>query len=243
MTNNSRIKPYKKQYNDSYTIGPYPTIELLKNKPDAVHAIYIHSKYKADAVIESLRGDIPLVMDDKVFNRLGLPENSYLIGVFQKYQMELEKHQPHIVLVNPSDMGNLGTIIRTVLGFGYHNLAIITPAADMWNPKAIRASMGAVFKMKIQCFDSFHVYRERFHQHQIYPFMLGGDIKLSYETCPQRELFSLVFGNEASGLDDSYHSVGEAIQIPQTKEVDSLNLAVAVAIGSFIFSLKNSLNI
>ena len=43
-----------------------------------------------------------------------------------------------MVLVNPSDMGNMGTIIRTMLGFNYVNLAIIRPGVDVFDPRVIR---------------------------------------------------------------------------------------------------------
>ena len=53
----------------------------------------------------------------------------------------------HIVLVNPSDMGNLGTIIRTAVGFGFTDIGIISPAVDAYNPKVIRGSMGSFSKL------------------------------------------------------------------------------------------------
>jgi TrmH family RNA methyltransferase len=71
--------------------------------------------------------------------------------------------------------------------------------------------------------------------------MLGAEYLLNYENCPEADLFSLIFGNEAGGLEKSFLKVGQAIQIPQTAEVDSLNLAVAAAIGVYTFALKNKL--
>jgi len=61
--------------------------------------------------------------------------------------MELEKEENHIVLVEPRNMGNVGTIIRTMLGFGYRNLVMIGPAVDIFDPMVIRSTMGALFKL------------------------------------------------------------------------------------------------
>ena len=61
--------------------------------------------------------------------------------------MELDDAN-HVVLVNPGDMGNMGTIIRTMLGFNYSNLAIIKPGVDVFDPRVIRASMGALFNTR-----------------------------------------------------------------------------------------------
>jgi len=65
--------------------------------------------------------------------------------------------------------------------------------------------------------------------------MLNGENTLTLKDCPKTELFSLVFGNEATGLDDSFLKVGTSIFIPQSPDVDSLNLTIAVGIGVYTF--------
>ena len=50
-----------------------------------------------------------------------------------------------------------------------------------------------------------------------------------------RPPFSLVFGNEASGLPARFAQMGQSVFIPQSDEIDSLNLAVAVSVGSYVF--------
>lgn len=241
MNTGSKIKTYKREYPYSYTIGTFPTIELITHQNRAVRELLIHSKYREASRLRELSYGIPITLDDRAFTRLAIKESSLVLGVFEKYPMELDGFRPHIVLVNPTDMGNLGTILRTVLGFGYQDAAIITPAADFWNPKTIRASMGALFQLRIQCFSSFQEYRKRFSQHSLYPFMLGAELLLLEDTCPKAPLFSLIFGNEATGLDRSFFQVGQPIRIPQTSCVDSLNLAVCAGIGAYTFALKNGL--
>ncbi len=242
MITSNKLKSYKKDYGYSYTIGAYPTIELLKHQTQAVQSVYLHSKLEQPILIEEICGrDIPVLYNDRIFERVGVNDNSYVLGVFNKYEGHLSLHKPHIVLVNPSDMGNLGTIIRTAIGFGYRDLAIITPAADYWNPKTIRSSMGALFQLNIQCFSSFEAYQAAFPAHELFPFVLGGNCRYNFETCPKITLFSLIFGNEASGLDNRFLSLGTPVQIPQTAQVDSLNLAVAVAIGAYHFAVRNGL--
>ena len=63
-----------------------------------------------------------------------------------------ERRAPHVVLVNPADMGNLGTVARTMAGFGFGELAVVTPAADVFHPKTVRASMGALFRLNVARF-------------------------------------------------------------------------------------------
>ena len=56
------------------------------------------------------------------------------------------------------DMGNLGIIMRTLLAFGYKDLAIVLTAADRFNPKTVRASMGAMFSIRIPEYNTFDEY-------------------------------------------------------------------------------------
>jgi len=241
--NYKNLRPYKEEYDYSYTSGAYATIEMLKANPDVVRTVYIHTKYAGIEDISGLCQDkgIPVLYDDRAFERINQKENSYVLGVFSKYFCQLMPKRPHIVLVNPSDMGNLGTVIRTMAGLNMFDLAVVTPAADILHPKTVRASMGALFHIRFQYFASFDAYKDAFPDHVCFPFMLEGKIPLSRGNCPQAPLFSLLFGNEASGLPDQCKSAGLGVKIPQSELVDSLNLSIAAGIGMFIFAEKNEL--
>ncbi|MDD3995739.1 MAG: TrmH family RNA methyltransferase, partial [Bacilli bacterium] len=126
-------------------------------------------------------------------------------------------------------------IIRTMLGFNYKNLAIITPSVDIFNPKVIRASMGSIFGVNIKLFSSFDEYKETYNKHKIYTFMTDGKLKLN--EIEKDNLVSLVFGNESSGLDESYKNY-ESVVINHSNEIDSLNLTIAIGISLYEFSLK-----
>lgn len=233
-----QIKPYKKDALYSYTLGAFPTYELLLNKPDKVWKVVAHSSYTdMDGLNDICRQhSIPVEINNKLIGRISDKENCYVAGIFEKYSSQLSKDKSHIVLVNPSNMGNLGTILRTIVGFGIYDLAIILPGADIFNPKCVRASMGALFKVNFQLYESFDQYRKQFEHHDVFTFMLNGEHTLNIKDCPKSKLFSLVFGNEASGLDDSFLNVGTSVIIPQTPDVDSLNLTIAVGIGTYVFT-------
>jgi|GEM_PF-6991792 len=67
--------------------------------------------------------------------------------------------------------------------------------------------------------------------------MLDGKLELDIGNCPQNlALYSLVFGNEATGLPDDFRHYGTSVKLPQSSNVDSLNLSIAVGVGAFIFS-------
>ena len=234
------IKTYKKDAEYSYTLGAFPTIELLKTRPSEVLEVYVHNTFTDVETIEKLAKPygIPIYRQDKIINKLSDKENCFVIGIFKKYRDILQQDKSHIVLVNPSNMGNMGTIIRTAIGFGIKNLAIISPGVDVFHPKTIRASMGALFRINCQYFSSFEEYEAAYQKHEIFCFMLNAKRQLTVNSCPKPELFSLVFGNEATGLDDSYLQKGTSIIIPQSEEVDSLNITIAAGVGMYLFTQR-----
>lgn len=238
QSNKNALKPYKKAFDYSYTLGAFPTIELIKSRPQCVREVYVHSTFTDLDNIKELcqQNNIPVLKNDKVIARLSDKENVFVIGIFEKYEETIHKDKSQIVLVNPSNMGNLGTILRTAVGFGIYDIAFISPAVDVFHPKVVRSSMGALFRLRHQYFESFEEYRAVNKDQEVFTFMLNATKQLTVEDCPKPELFSLVFGNEATGLDDSYLDKGTSIIIPQSPDVDSLNLTIAVGVGTFLFT-------
>ena len=157
-----KIKAYKKDFDYTYTLGVFETIELLKNRPDLVLRVYIKSnsyKNKGIPIIDEICREkhIELIESDNTIQKLSKKDNCFAIAIIKKYEMTLQEGN-HVVLVNPGDMGNMGTIMRTMLGFNYYNLAIIRPGVDVFDPRVLRASMGAMFHLNIEYFDSFEDY-------------------------------------------------------------------------------------
>ena len=144
---------------------------------------------------------------------------------------------PHVVLHCPGDTGNIGTILRTALGFGVEDVALIRPCADVFDPRTVRASMGSLFRLRVRVFGSFEEYRKEFPERKLYPFMLDASVPLQ-EIREIPEVYSLIFGNEGSGLPAEFASAGQAVRIESNEKVDSLNLAAAAAIGIYFFRRK-----
>lgn len=115
---------------------------------------------------------------DKALSRISGKQNCYAAVVFEKWQSELEPNRPHVVLHHPMDEGNLGTIQRTLLGLGVEDIAVIRPAADVFDPKVVRATMGAVFSLRVKQYADFDDYRREHPGHALYPFMLDGSVML-----------------------------------------------------------------
>lgn len=233
-----KFEKYDKNGEVSYSLGAYPTFELVKNKPKQVVCVLVHSKANATDELNKLKNlckqnGIEIYEDDKSINRLSPKENCFVVGVFKKYSSSLSADK-QIVLYNPSDMGNLGTIMRSMLGFGYTDLAIIKPAVDPFNPKVVRASMGAIFMLNVVEFEDVESYLKS-NNFTKYFFMLNGKNQLGKFVCPIKN-YALVFGNEAHGLPQNLLTAGESVRIVHNNKIDSLNLPISVGMAIYEFN-------
>jgi TrmH family RNA methyltransferase len=234
------LRRYKKDVAYSYTYGVYPTLELLHHRPEDLLGVVIHPKGETNVGISKIhtfcqKHQIPFEIDEKTHNRLGARDNDYAIGVFRMVEPGLAVEGNHIVLVNPGSRGNLGTIIRTMLGFDFQDLAIIQPAVDIFHPEVIRASMGALFQMRFERFKDFEVYRNTYPRN-LYALIKDGETLL--QDTVFKPPYGLIFGNESSGLSDEYRRVGTSVTIPQSNRIDSLNLATAVSVSLYQAKLR-----
>lgn len=231
-----KVQNYKRDGAISYALGVTVTIELLLRRPERVLSVLLHSAltdgdgYRRIQSLCAERG-IPVEVNDKAFRILSQKENCYAIGVFEKYEDPPRPGRRQVLLVNPSNAGNLGTILRTAAGFGLRDLSVILPAVDPFDPKSVRASMGAFFSLHLGIYESFARWREDFPTLPCFPFMLTASRPL------QRIIFpdpcALVFGNEASGLPEAFAHEGQPVIIPHGDVIDSLNLPTAVGIALY----------
>ena len=234
-----RLSPYKKDFAHSYVFGVFPIIELADNRPSALFRIILSSKLGDEGrrllTEKAAAAGVPVTTDDRTIERLSPKENCFAIGAFRKFAALPDPDTDHIVLVEPSDRGNLGNIVRSAVAFGFRDIAVVSPAADIFDPHAVRASMGALFRVNIRYYDDFEDYMRDFPKHHIYTFMLDADEKLA--PLHKHEFpYSLVFGNESSGLPEKFHEYGTSIIIPQSDEVDSLNITIAASIAMYVFN-------
>ncbi|SCW36005.1 RNA methyltransferase, TrmH family [Ruminococcaceae bacterium YRB3002] len=229
-----KVSRYQKHSDITYALGATVAMEFLLKAPGTVRQIIFHPEFTSDAKEDILKlaedKGIPVETDRKAFNILSQKENCFVIAVISKTQGKLEAGN-HMVLVNPSNAGNLGTIMRSCAGFGVTDIAIIPPAVDHYDPKTVRASMGALARVNVEVFATFEEYRERFPENNCYPFMLDGSTLLQ-ETVIEKP-FSLIMGNEATGLPAGFRDVGNPIRIEHTDAIDSLNLPIAASIGLY----------
>lgn len=233
------LEAYRRELDYSYAPGVFPSLEALGKRPEMVRRLLISSRGTESEGVHKLlhlaeSRHIRVETADKALSRISGKENCFAAAVFEKQPAQLSQGN-HIVLHHVSDAGNLGTILRAALGFGYLDIAIIRPAADVYEPKVVRASMGAIFSLRVREYDNFEGYRQEFSHHAAYPFMLDGSTLLSEAVSHKKSPHALIFGNEGAGLPPEFAKLGQPIRIPHSRQIDSLNLSVAAAIGMYAF--------
>ena len=236
------LTAYQSDLDYSYAPGEFPAMECLLHRPESVRRLLLHSKAEGRPGAEKLRAladslGIRTEIADKALSRISGKENCFAAAVFSKFSDPADAHKPHVVLHHPSDAGNVGTILRTALGFGVEDVILIRPCADPFDPKTVRASMGSLFSLRVSLYESFDAYRQAYPEHACYPFMLDGSLSLPdllHQGIPS--CWTLIFGNEGSGLPPEFASIGQPVRIPSNDRVDSLNLSIAAAIGIYGFT-------
>ncbi len=233
------LKPYSAALPYSYAPGVFPSLQLMQNCPQRAQRLLLSEKAQGEGVdkLRELcrRHHVREEVADKALARISGKQNCFAAVVFEKWQSELAPAAPHVVLHHPMDEGNLGTIQRTLLGLGIRDIAVIRPAADVFDPRVVRATMGAVFSLRVKYYEDFSLYRMEHPAHALYPFMLDGAVVLEQAVAQVQRPYALVFGNEGSGLPPEFAQLGQAVRIPHSNEIDSLNLSIAVGIGAYAF--------
>ena len=236
------LSAYKSNLDYSYAPGIFPGMECLRYRPDRVRRLLVHSLARGREGVDrmiSLAEELHVRVEeaDRALSRISGKENCYAAVVFEKFSDVLAADRPHVLLHQPGDSGNVGTILRTALGFGIEDVALIRPCVDPFDPRTVRASMGSLFRLRLRMYDTFEAYKEEQGERVFYPFMLDASVPMEEAlragVSPQS---TLIFGNEGRGLPAEFARLGQPVRIPSNDRVDSLNLSIAAGIGIYCFT-------
>lgn len=223
----------------SYLMGPTLVHDMLRFHPEMVTHLIVCNRhslghYHNEVVQTATELGIPMTMVEGDLFWNGRMLRHSIVGEFTKWEDELQPGS-HLVFVNPTNPANVGGAIRSALGFGIRDIAIVREEGlDTFSPTIIRSSMGARTGVRVEVFPTFEAYQARFPENHVYPFMLDGATSLA--DVEKRAPFTLVFGNETLGLPAEYATYGQPVFIEQNELVDSLNVSVAASLGIYEFT-------
>ncbi len=147
-----------------------------------------------------------------------------------------------IALDDVQDPGNLGTILRTVDSIGLTQILVSKGTADTYNPKVVRSTMGAIFRVKIiECEDLKQILKEtKKHKFKIVVSSLQTENTI-YDINYHKKV--VIIGNEANGVEKEIQEFAdEKIKIPMLGKAESLNVSVATGIILYEYVRQNRLN-
>lgn len=146
-----------------------------------------------------------------------------------------KKADPHIlVLEDIQDPGNLGTMFRTAEAAGVTGILMSRDCVDIYNPKVVRSTMGAIFRMPFVYVDDLaqSVGKMKRQEIRVYAAHLEG--KHAYDKEDYRGGTAFLIGNEGNGLRTETAECADVwIRIPMAGRAESLNAAVAAAVLMF----------
>lgn len=152
--------------------------------------------------------------------------------------LQLEK-ETTVILENIQDPGNIGTILRTVAAVGIQQVALSPGCASPWSPKALRAGMGAQFRLSI--YEEADLARTLSELRlPVYATILAPHATSLYDANIQGPVVWL-FGNEGQGISEALAGLAtERIYIPQAaSSVESLNVSAAAAVCLYEYYRQN----
>lgn len=174
---------------------------------------------------------------DEEMRRASFQQNPQgVLAIFHQPEHEIDLSAPVkelcLALDNVQDPGNLGTIIRIADWFGIRNIFCSIGTADIYNPKTIQATMGAIGRVKVHYLDLPDYIASLQDKTPIYGTFLDGENMYKKELC-NRGL--IIMGNEGNGISKECGAlVNERLYIPNypvgCETSESLNVSVATAI-------------
>lgn len=139
-----------------------------------------------------------------------------------------------VVLGQVRDPGNLGTILRTAWAAGAGAAILGRGTVDVYNPKVVRASAGAIFRMPVAREVEIPWILRELGNRGIRRIAADPQAPATYDEVDMRGRCALVFGNEAWGLtEEVLAAVDERASIPMRASAESLNVGISAAVFLF----------
>ncbi len=154
-----------------------------------------------------------------------------IVGVFRLPKPDLPDNPQRVLILDAiQEPGNMGTILRTAGASGVQVVILAPDCVDPYNPKVLRAGMGAHFRVPIVEADWANI---RGYCEHIKHYIATGSGELTYTDVNWNEAWALVIGNEAHGVGEKAKNFdAKGVSIPMAN-AESLNAAIATGVLLF----------
>jgi len=205
--------------------------ELFRNP-----ALAVSDDARAALGAAAAAGIVPTTVGPAVFERIAFGDRSDgLVAVVRTPATTLDRlvlpARPLVVVAEAVEKpGNLGAMLRSADGAGVDALVAADPRTDLFNPNAIRASLGTIFSVPLASATTAATI-DWLRAAGIAIVLARVDGSVPYDTVDYRGPVAIVLGSEALGLGDAWSGpAGAAVRLPMLGIADSLNVSAAAAI-------------
>lgn len=171
---------------------------------------------------------------DKVMNKIKSVNTCLYVGIVKKPVFDGNLGNRILLLDGVCDPGNMGTIIRSALGFNVSSVVLSNTCCDLYNDKCLRACEGSILKVNVLRDDLVPVIKSLKGIIPIYTTDVcdGEDIRNV-----SSDKFALIIGNEGNGVSNDLVILSDKkINIKTNSNLESLNVGVATSIILYEFS-------
>jgi TrmH family RNA methyltransferase len=230
---------YRRMHRLFLVEGAHAVEELLKSDWN-VESVMASDPEAYSSLISSTRDTRIEQVSQKDLNRIATtttPQDILAVARIPENDLRNILLQDRILIADGlRDPANMGTIIRTAAAFGFGAIITTAGSVDIFNPKVVRATQGAMFAIDIARRITIREILGRLHRsHTIYALSAGGDEDLQKIRIDRRA--ALIVGAEIAGVSEQLLKVSHhKVRIPISTTVESLNAAVAAGIAMFLFS-------
>lgn len=181
-----------------------------------------------------------IFVNDAIISKLSSTVNPQkIIGVCHGGYLERIEGDRFILLDNLQDPGNLGTIIRSALGFKIDQIIMSPTCCDCYNEKVVRSTQGGIFKVGLVKQDLLSAISELKNMGvTILGTSLTGEV---FDKLPKVNKYAIILGNEANGVSSVVQEASDYnILIKTESALESLNVGVAGSI--MMYEMYKSIN-
>ncbi len=233
-----KLKKHRDSHNVFVAEGEKLVSEIIRNKNTKPLWIF-HTSDTDTSIISGDYNNVCEVVTEQELKKLSfLATPNKIIGVFSKFNSYLNNNALNnditLCLDEVQDPGNMGTIIRLADWFGIKNIICSPKSADIYNPKVVQATMGAIARVNI-CYTHLPDFIKRYIKdtgNPVYGTFLDGD---DIYTSNLNRKSMIIMGNEGNGISKNVSElITEKLLIPnysdnKTKS-ESLNVGIAAGI-------------
>lgn len=238
--NSIKKKKYRDQYKYFFVEGEKLIDELI-NSDFTIIELFATNEWlekNSNLISENSNIEITEVTNDELskISSLSTPNKVFAVVSQPSYQYSKDviSKKLNLLLDNINDPGNLGTIIRIADWFGIEDVFCTPESVDLYNPKVVQSTMGAIFRVKVHYIEFEKLFADF---SQVQNFNIYGTY-LEGESIYKAELSKtgfIVMGSESHGISDKWKSfINKKLYIPNypidSNTSESLNISVATAI-------------